>query len=155
MAKALPETCEEIHPDLKQCWELPEGYDHASAQEACSTCWPGTHQTNKTKALRGPCPLIGYHYDCKLGPRFYGSVGCCPCCEDHDDGPEVHWFCKCTRPHGAAGGARRGGMFMKKNPFKNHPALLKKMDLELAEWFVLTTVASSPIPFEEVPQKTA
>lgn len=44
---------------------------------------------------------------------------------------------------------------MRKNPFKNHPTLLRNMGLDLAEWYVLTTVASSPIPFKSVPQKTS
>jgi len=44
---------------------------------------------------------------------------------------------------------------MRKNPFKNHLALLPKLGLDLAEWYVLTTVASSPIPFDAIPQKTS
>ena len=44
---------------------------------------------------------------------------------------------------------------MKKNPFKSHLTLLPKLGLDLAEWYILATVASSPIPFESVPQKTS
>jgi hypothetical protein len=92
-------TCETVHPEIDECWELPGEYTFASPGAALRAM--KKDKGNPSLALHagddtesGPCPGRGTHYNVRAGATRVGSITCCPCCSDNPAGPAREKRCR-------------------------------------------------------------
>jgi hypothetical protein len=90
---------------VPECWEIEDrlrdlGYQYESmraARRAIARDWgvpiDRVQPDNKAKVTSGPCQGDGWHWRAPNpnDPRHPGSIACCPCCVDEDDGHIIEW----------------------------------------------------------------
>jgi len=85
------DSCRSRYPTHKVCEKLPQDYIYRSMQQALNAIKASERNPNLTwhnqrRAIWGPCPVIGDHYNVR--PGRVASIGCCPCCPVSDVGLE-------------------------------------------------------------------
>jgi hypothetical protein len=88
-------TCWTELPSHPVCHDLPEEYSFHSARQALEAMKLRLNVQalalhKPERALEGPCPGVGQHYNVRIQGKRAGSITCCPCCVEAADGP-LEW----------------------------------------------------------------
>jgi len=97
-----PSNCGNTFPNQITCDSLSGGYRYATEQQALRVLKEeyGINQLslqNRAVTHSGPCPNRGTHFNVKYQGNHYGSIVCCPCCEETIVGPNITQRCNIIR----------------------------------------------------------